>query len=120
MSIWGQEARTFRQKAVERVIQARFVLGAAAFVTALVHSTQASWWLSFGVLMLVLLAVVVLSATLPRSDAPSASQASDAAVFRLSGQQLAAQLPDPLIIFDHEGTILYVNPSANGAFGPLS
>ncbi|NWN18259.1 PAS domain-containing protein, partial [Escherichia coli] len=45
---------------------------------------------------------------------------SDPAVFRLSGQQLAAQLPDPLIIFDHEGTILYVNPAANGAFGPLA
>lgn len=120
MSILGQEGRTFRQKAVERVIQARFVLGAAAFITALVLSTQATWWLSFAVLMLVLLAVVALSATLPRSDAPAESPASDPAIFRLSGQQLAAQLPDPLIIFDHGGTILYVNPVANGAFGPLA
>ncbi len=120
MSLWGQEGRALRQRAVNRVIQARFVLGAAAFVTALVLSTQASWWLSFIVLMFVLLAVVALSATLPRNDNPVVSPMNDPAIFRLSGQQLAAQLPDPLIIFDHEGTILYVNPAANGAFGPLA
>lgn len=120
MSIWGQEGRTLRQKVLERLIQARFVLGAAAFITALVLSSEASGWLSFAVLMLVLLAVVALSASLPRADNPAASPVSDPAIFRLSGQQLAAQLPDPLIIFDHEGTILYVNPAANGAFGPLA
>jgi two-component system phosphate regulon sensor histidine kinase PhoR len=120
MSIWGQESRTLRQRAVEQLIRARFVLAAAAFITALVLSSGASGWLSFAIMMLVLLAVVVLSAAMPRADSPVAAPVSDPAIFRLSGQQLAAQLPDPLIIFDHEGTILYVNPAANGAFGPLA
>ena len=70
--------------------------------------------------MLVLITVVALSASLPRTDNPAVAPVSDPAIFRLSGQQLAAQLPDPLIIFDHEGTILYVNPAASGAFGPLT
>ncbi len=121
MSIWRLEGRTLRQRAVERLIQARFVLGAAAFITALVLSSGASWWLSFIILMFVLLAVVMLSAALPRTNYTQADALmNDPAIFRLSGQQLAAQLPDPLIIFDHEGTILYVNPAASGAFRPLA
>jgi two-component system phosphate regulon sensor histidine kinase PhoR len=120
MSIWGQEGRSLQQRAVERLIRARYVLAASAFITALVLSSGASGWLSFAIMMLVLFAVVVLSAAMPRADSPAISPASDPAIFRLSGQQLAAQLPDPVIIFDHEGTILYVNPAANGAFGPLA
>lgn len=120
MSILGQDGRSLRQRAVERLIRARYILAAAAFITALVLSSGVSGWLSFAIMMLVLFAVVVLSAAMPRADSPAISPASDPAIFRLSGQQLAAQLPDPLIIFDHEGTILYVNPAANGAFGPLA
>jgi two-component system, OmpR family, phosphate regulon sensor histidine kinase PhoR len=121
MRIWRLESRTLWRRAVERLIQARFVLGVAAFITALVLSSGASWWLSFGILMLVFLAVVMLSAALPRNTARHTDpNIHDPAIFSLSGQQLAAQLPDPLIIFDHEGTILYVNPAANGAFPPLA
>ena len=123
MSIFGsgQESRGLRQRAMQRIIRARYILGAAAFLTALVLNSGASWWLSFAILMLLLLGVVALSASIPRSDDTNRAQpVSDPAVFRLSGQQLAAQLPDPLSIFDHEGTILYVNPAANGAFGPLA
>ncbi|MBZ3691716.1 phosphate regulon sensor histidine kinase PhoR [Phyllobacterium calauticae] len=123
MSIFGsgQESRGLRQRAMQRIIRARYILGAAAFLTALVLNSGVSWWLSFAILMLLLLGVVALSASIPRSDDTTRAQpVSDPAIFRLSGQQLAAQLPDPLIIFDHEGTILYVNPAANGAFGPLA
>ncbi|MFJ7352989.1 phosphate regulon sensor histidine kinase PhoR [Phyllobacterium sp. NPDC097923] len=123
MSIFGsgQESRGLRQRAMQRIIRARYILGAAAFLTALVLNSGVSLWLSFAILMLLLLGVVALSASIPRSDDTNRAQPdSDPAVFRLSGQQLAAQLPDPLIIFDHEGTILYVNPAANGAFGPLA
>lgn len=123
MSIFGsgQESRGLRQRAMQRIIRARYILGAAAFLTALVLNSGVSWWLSFAILMVLLLGVVALSASIPRSDDTNRAQpVSDPAIFRLSGQQLAAQLPDPLIIFDHEGTILYVNPAANGAFGPLA
>ncbi|MGN8023470.1 phosphate regulon sensor histidine kinase PhoR [Phyllobacterium sp. 22229] len=123
MSIFGsgRESRGLRQRAMQRIIRARYILGAAAFLTALVLNSGASWWLSFAILMLLLLGVVALSASIPRTDDTNpALPVSDPAIFRLSGQQLAAQLPDPLIIFDHEGTILYVNPAANGAFGPLA
>ncbi|PRD50492.1 phosphate regulon sensor histidine kinase PhoR [Phyllobacterium myrsinacearum] len=123
MSIFGsgRESRGLRQRAMQRIIRARYILGAAAFLTALVLNSGASWWLSFAILMLLLLGVVALSASIPRiDDTNPALPVSDPAIFRLSGQQLAAQLPDPLIIFDHEGTILYVNPAANGAFGPLA
>ncbi|MDR6633303.1 two-component system phosphate regulon sensor histidine kinase PhoR [Phyllobacterium sp. 1468] len=121
MRIWRLKSRTLWRRAVERLIQARFVLGVAAFITALVLSSGASWWLSFGILMLVFLAVVMLSAALPRNSARHTdTNINDPAIFSLSGQQLAAQLPDPLIIFDHEGTILYVNPAANGAFPSLA
>ena len=121
MSIWGLEGRTLWQRAVETLVRARFVVGAAAFITALVLSSGASWWLSFTILMLVLLAVVMLSGALPRANDTDADPLmNDPAIFRLSGQQLAAQLPDPLIIFNHGGTILYVNPAASGAFRPLA
>jgi two-component system phosphate regulon sensor histidine kinase PhoR len=121
MTIWGPEGLALRQRAMDRLFQARFLLGAAAFITALVLSSGASWWLSFGILMMVYLAIIVLSAALPRTADPHANaNFNEPAVFRLSGQQLAAQLPDPLIIFDHAGTILFVNPAANGAFPPLA
>lgn len=120
MSMWGPEGSGLRRRALERIIRSRFILAAAAFVTALVLSVSDSWWLSFGILMLVLLAVVALSAALPRADNTKAAAPSDPAIFHLSGQQLAAQLPDPLIIFDDEGTILYVNPAAAGAFRSIT
>ncbi|PSH68424.1 phosphate regulon sensor histidine kinase PhoR [Phyllobacterium brassicacearum] len=121
MSIWGQEGSGLRRRALEQIIRARYILGAAAFLTALVLNAGASSWLSFAVLMFVLLAVVILSASLPRSDNQNAPvPASNTAIFRLSGQQLAEQLPDPLIVFHHDGTILYANPAAEGAFGALT
>ncbi|ATU92794.1 phosphate regulon sensor histidine kinase PhoR [Phyllobacterium zundukense] len=121
MSIWGQEGSGLRRRALERIIRARYILGTAAFLTVLVLNSGASSWLSFAVLMLVLLAVVILSASLPRADNQNAAApASNTAIFRLSGQQLAEQLPDPLIIFDHDGTTLYANPAAEGAFGSLT
>lgn len=120
MSIWGQEGRTLRGRALERIVRSRFLLAAAAFITALVLSVSESGWLSFVILMLLFLAVVALSAALPRTDAPIGVEPSAPAIFRLSGQQLAAQLPDPLIIFDQQGTILYVNHAASGAFRPVT
>lgn len=120
MSMWGPEGSGLRRRALERIVRSRFILAAAAFVTALVLSVSDSWWLSFCILMLVLLTVVALSAALPRADNPKAAAPSDPAIFHLSGQQLAAQLPDPLIIFDDEGTILYVNPAAAGAFRSIT
>lgn len=116
MSIWGQDGSGLRRRALERIIRSRFILAAAAFIIALILGVSESWWLSFAVLMLVLVIVVVVSAALPRPEKPVTADPGDPAIFHLSGQQLAAQLPDPLIIFDHEGTILYVNPAAGGAF----
>ena len=49
---------------------------------------------------------------LASSDAPTALD-------RLPAVELAAAVPDPLFIFDGEGTVLFANAAANEAFGPF-
>ena len=68
MSIWGQDGSGLRRRALERIIRSRFILAAAAFITALILGVSESWWLSFAVLMIVLVSVVVVSAALPRTE----------------------------------------------------
>lgn len=44
----------------------------------------------------------------------------DGPLSRLSGERLADFLPDPLVLFDGDGTILYINHAAREAFPPLA
>ncbi|WP_421090593.1 ATP-binding protein [Pseudochrobactrum sp. MP213Fo] len=44
----------------------------------------------------------------------------DGPLSRLSGERLADFLPDPLVLFDADGTILYINHAAREAFPPLA
>ncbi|HEU4987940.1 MAG TPA: ATP-binding protein [Rhizobiaceae bacterium] len=48
-----------------------------------------------------------------------ASPDAPTALDRLPAVELAAAVPDPLFIFDGEGTVLFANAAANEAFGPF-
>lgn len=50
----------------------------------------------------------------------SMSQKRESAIQLLSGEMLAEQLPDPLIIFDARGTVLFANLASRDAFSQLA
>ena len=72
-------------------------------------------------LLLFMLMVALLAFTVPKPVAVIAKTGKrDGPLSRLSGEMLADFLPDPLVLFDTDGTILYVNYAAREAFPPLA
>ena len=72
-------------------------------------------------LLLFVLLVVFSGLTTPRPVAVTVKSGKrDGPLSRLSGERLADFLPDPLVLFDGDGTILYINHAAREAFPPLA
>jgi len=96
------------------------VAAAVVAVGGLAWSASAGWaMLLFS--LAVLLAVIILAPRggddgMPAEDAEN--PATDLA--GLSATDLAAAVPDPLIVFDRRGMVLHANAAANGAFGTLA
>lgn len=75
----------------------------------------------FVCLFIFILVVMAVVLTAPKPvAAPVRSGKRDGPLSRLSGERLADFLPDPLVLFDSEGTILYINHAAREAFPPLA
>lgn len=55
----------------------------------------------------------------PEDPYASIAQNKDNGIQLLSGEMLAEQLPDPLILFDVTGTVLYANQAARDAFSQI-
>jgi two-component system phosphate regulon sensor histidine kinase PhoR len=106
----------------ERLVQSRWLLAAAlALVFGLVVTGGHSW----GFALLASALLVAVAALAPRrmggekrGDVSRAAQRLP--VDRLSFSDLAAALPDPLIIFDRKGTAVHVNDAAQAAFGTMA
>lgn len=64
-------------------------------------------------------ALVAFAAPKPVAVAPKTGK-REGPLSRLSGERLADFLPDPLVLFDTDGTILYINYAAREAFPPLA
>ena len=65
--------------------------------------------------------IIVSSFTAPEPVAVAVkTKKRDGPLSRLSGERLADFLPDPLVLFDAAGTILYINHAARETFPPLA
>ncbi len=74
-----------------------------------------------GCLLLFILVIALVFSSTPKPVAVMAKTGKrEGPLSRLSGERLADFLPDPLVLFDAEGTILYVNHAAREAFPPLA
>ncbi len=74
-----------------------------------------------GCLLLFILAIALAFFSTPKPVAVATKTGKrEGPLSRLSGERLADFLPDPLVLFDTDGTILYVNHAAREAFPPLA
>ncbi len=74
-----------------------------------------------GCLLLFVLLAVATGLSVPQPVAVAdKSGKGEGPLSRLSGERLANFLPDPLVLFDADGTILYMNHAAREAFPPLA
>ena len=97
----------------------RWVLAAAAIAIVVVNQIAGGSVLAAVVAILVVVAVAIAIPGRPltrRSDGQAVT-IRDADVDALSGRELAAAVPDPIIVFDKHGSALYANPAATTAFG---
>lgn len=104
----------------DRFARARYTLvavGAAVVFLAIFGASLPTLAIAF-------LAVAAAAVLSPRTveNEPRRTAISDAgsAISGVTGEQLAAQLPDPLIFFNADSIVLYANRAARSAFGVLS
>jgi two-component system phosphate regulon sensor histidine kinase PhoR len=105
---------------VRRLSRARWTLAAAALAVLSVTANP-SWPLA----MLAVVAVVAVAAIAPRRsiaerNAAKATQLRETVLDGLVAEDIAAAVPDPLIVFDARGSLLYANHAADAAFGALA
>lgn len=88
----------------------------------LLHSWNISaLWAAIACVLLFVLAVLLTAFSAPEPVAEVARTGKrEGPLSRLSGEILADFLPDPLVLFDADGTILYINYAAREAFPPLA
>lgn len=104
-----------------RLHGARWVLvTAAAAIVAVSGASGGSWWVAAAAMA----AIVTAAAIAPRrrivrrAETSTLEQPRDA-LQGLSAAELAAAVPDPILIFDANGSTLYANAAATAAFGDL-
>ncbi|WP_110753679.1 ATP-binding protein [Phyllobacterium leguminum] len=104
-----------------RIVRARHILGIAFLALLLVLVSGASLPV-MAVCSIVLLLAVAAFMPAPRVEEALASSGGgpESGLSRISGEHLAEQLPDPMIIFDAGGMVLYANKVAREAFQPLT
>lgn len=102
-----------------RLYRSRWPLAASA--AAILAVTISPTW---GVAAFAMGGVVLVAAIAPRR--PAAERMNDKAVMvagtqldGITAQDIAAAVPDPLIVFDSRGALIYANGVAETAFGPL-
>ena len=106
-----------------RLYNARWTLAAAALALLLIAAWPDPGW---GLPVLAFLAVAAVAILAPRRPSSQQSGAETvkavegrADLERLTALDLAAAVPDALIIFDRTGAVLHANDAAQTAFGEL-
>lgn len=114
-----EQEETFRARVVRRLSAARWVLAASA-IAILAVVANPSWAL----VACAIAAVVVVAAIAPRgsraghnSGKPASSR--ETLLDGVAAEDLAAAVPDPLIVFDARGSLVHANQTAETVFGPL-
>lgn len=78
-------------------------------------------WAGIACILLFILVVFLSAVSAPKPVTVVAKAGKrEGPLSRLSGEMLADFLPDPLVLFDADGTILYINYAAREAFPPLA
>ncbi len=105
-----------------RLFRSRFVIAACCLVLAVQAGlTGASLiWPLVGIVLIILVAAVAPRREIgePKSDRNRGNRTPSSG--NLSVQALADSVPDPLVIFSHDGSSVHVNEAAKDAFAPMT
>lgn len=104
-----------------RLHNGRWTLAATALaLLAVAWIVDAGWWLAFSAWIVVAL-VTALAPRRGRARQPTAPAVATghAELDRLTAIDLAAAVPDALMIFDRSGAVLHANAAAQSAFGQV-
>ncbi|RCS24686.1 PAS domain-containing protein [Phyllobacterium salinisoli] len=116
-----QKSRGLAGQIVGRIIRARYILAIAVLALALVLVSGVSFPVLLFLGIVLLLAVAAFTPVQgPQEKQSSRSEGMEGGLSRISGERLAEQLPDPMILFDAGGMVLYANKAAREAFQPLT
>jgi two-component system phosphate regulon sensor histidine kinase PhoR len=114
------KARRWRGIAAERLFRGRWTIAAAVAGIAGVALSGGNAYATLAAAALVL-AVAALAPRRPSATGTyAAAEGSGAGIREVSALDLAAAVPDPLIIFDRRGAALYANEAAAASFGPIN
>lgn len=94
-----------------------YILAIAAGIWAVLTPSIATYVLAIGLIAVCVWLLVSAAATPTKPSAPS--DADVASSRQISAIDLAAAIPDPLVIFDDRATIFHANQAAQAAFGVL-
>jgi len=121
MSEEGDNATRPMARVLGRLIENRWTLAACAAAVVIVAAVPEPGWL-VPALAIAGVAAVVIAAPRRMVVGRSREAARDrkGPLDGLRSQDLAAAVPDPMILFDAHGAIVQVNPAAVVAFGPLA
>ncbi|HWK13235.1 MAG TPA: ATP-binding protein [Rhizobiaceae bacterium] len=115
-----EQAGDPRARIGTRLWHARWTLAAAAVALAATVLSPWSGWIAAAGFVLVLAATLFSPrrSSVERAAARQAKAAASA-LEGLSGERLAAAVPDPLIVFDRRGVVVHANASTQMAFAGI-
>lgn len=105
-----------------RVFEARWpIAGSAVAIAAIALVSSAPWWIALGGFAGICLAVLLAPAPAARHlpEEPRAASDERPEFETLTALDLAAVVPDPLLVFNENGATLYANAAAIAAFGQI-
>ncbi|MBX3578584.1 MAG: PAS domain-containing protein [Rhizobiaceae bacterium] len=110
-------ARRWRAILAGRLRRSRWVLLAAlAACLVLAVAGGVAPWVTAVAAAVVMVSAALPAPRLPASSAADGAGAEDGDLAALSAGQLAAAVPDPLVIFDRRGIVLHANAAASATF----
>ncbi|MGO4840310.1 two-component sensor histidine kinase, partial [Rhizobiaceae sp. 2RAB30] len=120
MTETSEKHETVATRLRRRLFASRWPLAVSASVILAV-ATWPSWTLA----VLGIVAVAAVAALAPRRPAAQRSagralSSREGALARIAAEDVAAAVPDPLIVFNVSGVIVHANQAAEIAFGPLA
>ena len=105
---------------VARLIAARWTVAAAiAAILLVAYGAGAGWSIAAAVALVVAATAFAPRRTYRQKIAAREAETANPAATQLTADDLASAVDDPLLIFDHRGTVLRVNPACKAAFPGL-